>query len=539
MSPPQSFDDQLLLMDYEDRLAEGDLTDAERTALNMEVQRLRSPSAPEPEITIEQLQPSLSPFEARIAIEAQAKAAGERAVQERQGLVTPEELERIRERERDRARREIEANRSRTVVPGQQPVEAPDAGFFRPTRIRTLMERPFSDDPAESMRQQLFVMDLEDTLEREDLTEQQRASVNAQLERFAPQPVRYYRNPESGVFTKATARQELAESIRQQQLMTEPEARRLAGRGEAPMGILARQEEGAGVVETPLMATLRGGFGLAEGIVGEAYRAGLGYEVDEEGNPLDESDMAYQIRQRLPEGLRKDVTFTELLLPVVGGPVALLNLLGEERPAEFLRSSKAGIGSIPLPFSPYTATTKKSTTLDPEGRMVVSDIEVPSFADDPAGFFEAETRRLARNVSVGRGLIDEVRDSPVSADYAREVYGSEQMACGSCRLRAGSPDWTTRPHRQQQAHAVRQRLGHHRRGHRGAQAHHGCFYIKTSAGCGQGAGAGHRRHHVYIAQGEHSSNQSSRKQRSHRQRHRRDEQDRTVLPAVLRRHRAG
>jgi hypothetical protein len=44
--------------------------------------------------------------------------------------------------------------------------------------------------------------------------------------------------------------------------------------------------------------------------------------------------------------------------------------------------------------------------------MVVKDIEVPAPWEDFGGFVDAESRRLAANIAVGRGILDEVRDSP-------------------------------------------------------------------------------------------------------------------------------
>lgn len=441
--PPLTPEQSLLLMDYEDALEKEDLTDDQRQALRSEIARLTG-AAPTP-LDLTPLPPAemATPRALSLQAELEARARGREAAEARP-YTTPRQFRELEEQETRRAREEVRRERDVVVqpgVPGTIPVE--DAGIFRPTRIRYVQE-PLTAE--ESMN----LLDLEEALETVD-NPLERQRIEDRIADLQPRTVAYYRDPETGGFRPATAQEEFQEARSQQILATEQEARRRAGRGEAPLGILARQQEGVGIVETPLQQSLRTIFNSLEATVGEAYIRGLGFEVDEEGNPRNPDDWAYQTREALNRA--KEVTGVDLVPESIAlgeffvGPFtapfrfadyaivgAAEYMTGEDIPSltdayEYaMRETPAGLAVVPGLFSPSTSTTKKSTTLDPDGRMVVSDIEVPAFADDPIGFFEAEQRRLARNIASGRGLMDEARDSVAAQDFAREVYGHEDWA---------------------------------------------------------------------------------------------------------------
>ena len=375
---------------YEKTLRErDDLTDIQRQSLQQQITSLGGGIPP---LIAEDVAPSVptgGPVVEAAEVRARAEAAGEEAVVKQQSMTSLERFDSIRERAERREMETAERERGRTVSPGGvAPVENVDAGIMRPTRM-----------------EQTSIGEL-------------------------------YRDPTTGLLREPTAGESLRESFAQQTIMGEEEARRLAGRGDAPLGIMGEMQAGKGVVETPLAAGLRGFFGSVEGILGEAYVRGLGYEVDEEGNPKDTGDWAYQMRTMLDEVEEKTgnrIDFPPEMSLIDAGPVGLLNSVvrvvdPEKGKAVEDYFNDFGIAKFPMPFAPSTSTTQKQTILDPEGRMVVKDIEVPAPWEDFGGFVDAESRRLAANIAVGRGILDEVRDSPGSADFAEDIYGDPDWA---------------------------------------------------------------------------------------------------------------
>ncbi len=370
---------------YEKTLRErDDLTDIQRQSLQQQITSLGGGIPP---LIAEDVAPSVptgGPVVEAAEVRARAEAAGEEAVVKQQSMTPLERFDSIRERAERREMETAERERGRTVSPGGvAPVENVDAGIMRPTRM-----------------EQTSIGEL-------------------------------YRDPTTGLLREPTAGESLRESFAQQTIMGEEEARRLAGRGDAPLGIMGEMQAGKGVVETPLAAGLRGFFGSVEGILGEAYVRGLGYEVDEEGNPKDTEDWAYQMRTMLDEVEEKTgnrIEFPTEMSLIDAGPVGAFTrgVRGwDPEKAKAIEDyfNDFGIAKFPMPFAPSTSTTQKQTILDPEGRMVVKDIEVPAPWEDFGGFVDAESRRLAANIAVGRGILDEVRDSPGSADFAEDIYG--------------------------------------------------------------------------------------------------------------------
>ncbi len=382
---------------YEKTLRErDDLTDIQRQSLQQQIASLGGGTPPI--ITDDPKPPPITtggPVVEAAEVRARAEAAGIKAAVDAQSSASLDDLElynAVKERAERRETETIERQRGRTVSPGGvAPVENVDAGIMRPTRM-------------------------------------ERTSIASIGE--------LYRDPTTGLLREPTAGEELRESFAQQTIMGEEEARRLAGRGDAPLGIMGEMQAGKGIVETPLAAGLRGFFGSVEGILGEAYVRGLGYEVDEEGNPKDTEDWAYQMRTMLDEVEEKTgnrIEFPTEMSLIDAGPVGAFTrgVRGwDPEKAKAIEDyfNDFGIAKFPMPFAPSTSTTQKQTILDPEGRMVVKDIEVPAPWEDFGGFVDAESRRLAANIAVGRGILDEVRDSPGTADFAEDVYGDPDWA---------------------------------------------------------------------------------------------------------------
>lgn len=272
-----------------------------------------------------------------------------------------------------------------------------------------------------------------------------------------PEGERVYLDPTTGQQTKPSALQELVESYAQQPIMSEAAAREAAKRietsraeidrriakgekvpfyefaGPAFSGILStRDEAGAGTVETPLGAALRGGLGTLSALAAEGYFRGLGYEVDESGVPKDPEDLGLAIAK-----LRKDLGIPDVLQPTKVIPLTAAAHLVQRGIQGIAPETAATIGNalaaipqlaIPLPGVATQSTERSSSRFDPEGRRRVSGVEVPSFTEDPRGFVEAETRRLARNIASGRSFADEFLDSPATRQWYANVYGDEDAA---------------------------------------------------------------------------------------------------------------
>ena len=452
----RTFEQELLLRRYKTALETRDLTQAQRDALSNEIARLEGMAEAPEELPVRAEEfPTVE--ELRFRREREAEARAEEAVEARRATLGVEELEDLELTEYERALEDIQRERAQVIVPGAvEPVPVRDVGFFRPTRIVKVREEPALDPIAATRTLLRYRRQLENL---QFGTAEERAAIEAQLpdlERAAlgTPTIRYlYRDPETGELREPSPGEELRESLRAQQIATEEEAQRIAGRGEAPMGILEAQERGQGIVETPLGQTLRGVLGLAEATLGEAYVRGLGFEVDEEGNPRDPEDFAYKMRQMndafkkttgfdvIPTGISPmELAQYPIIYPLgaaeaaVAAPLRAAGVIDPDREAfieryrQYLRNSKAAGFVIPGLFSPSESTTRQATFLDPEGRVTASDIEVPSFFEDPVQFLAQEQRRIARNTAAGRGILDEVRSSPDAQTWATKAWHNEDVA---------------------------------------------------------------------------------------------------------------
>ncbi len=153
--------------------------------------------------------------------------------------------------------------------------------------------------------------------------------------------------------------------------------------------VFTRPEQGEGIVETPLGASLRSTLGYISALAGEGYFSALGYEVDSEGMPVDPDDFAYQVSK-----IRESVGIPEVL------PV----------------TTSGGLLTIPLPgfATKRERGQAEPTYFDPSsGRAVTGE-----------GYLE----RVVKNVSRGRSIGDEFAATPAIRDYYATTFGDPDLS---------------------------------------------------------------------------------------------------------------
>ncbi len=243
-----------------------------------------------------------------------------------------------------------------------------------------------------------------------------------------------------------TPGEEFTEAFAQQQIMTEQQAQQAALAGRAPeegFGALQTVEPGFGVFEGPVTAAARSTLGLFGNALGEIIRGPLTYEVPAEAaeqaeqlrseafKALTESDEGYLASLRTYMDKNRQAEQVLLNAPDVDTTdpgYKLASLRSALRvPSAFTHPYLQGL-AIPLPGQARVAQPRTAYDVDPEGRRTASDVEVPSFLEDPAGFAQAETVRLARNISAGRTIGDEYRDLPLLSGYYDAVWGDPDAA---------------------------------------------------------------------------------------------------------------
>jgi hypothetical protein len=356
------------------------------------------------------------PAELAAAREEAAQAAVAPVMQARQSLIREgrvfEEEAQALERERQAQRQQA----TRVLQPGRdEPREVDPEGFapFRPSRIIE-REIPAVSPAGEILTERVFV---------DPSGEERPATADDETaEAFALQTV----------LGSQSARQ-LGENIRAQQADID---RRIAAGEEVgtfekagPLlsGILTEAGETAGVVETELGAALRSTLGWVSALAAEGYFRGLGYEVDANGVPVDPDDLGFAIAQG-----RRTLGIPDVYSPgeFVSIPARFgLGKLDPELESQFrdLVKSVPQI-ALPLPGVATQSQTRKVTTFDPEGRRVVSVVEVPNPLEDFAGWKEAEQSRIAQNVAAGRTMGDEFLDAPAVRDWYASVWGDPDAA---------------------------------------------------------------------------------------------------------------
>jgi hypothetical protein len=377
--------------------------------------------------------------EARAAAQA-AEVAGKQ-MEARTPFIPAGDFKEAQQRAFARETRDIAESRGRTIQAGTAaPSDVRDENvlpIFRPTRVREaeVFQRVPEDQRA--------LMTAEQIVE---------AETRFPTPLRAPEPIGTERviQTASG-FAPTTPKQEVVESFARQQVMTEEAARqrgaeiaaqqqeldRRAAAGE-PVGtfesagpiisgtLSSPTGGGAGVTETSLGAGLRAGLGWVSALAADGYFRGLGYEVDEDGLPKDPDDFGFAVAEARRAAGLPDV-IEPLRYPTAVGR-RILNAAGvSEETTERMVKALPQL-TFPAPGVATTSTTRKATTFDPEGKRIVSDIEVPSPFEDFEGFVAAETKRIARNVSSGRTIGDEFMDTPAVAGWYEQVWGNPDAA---------------------------------------------------------------------------------------------------------------
>ena len=378
------------------------------------------------------------------AAEAQvAETAAERVAEPGYFEVPGRSVLQAEARERAALQSQQDRQRARVAMPGVEGPVALSNQVIRPSRIQTVetFERPAvgtgvlleSPEP-----ERIAAADL--PVPFDPLT-------------FKPTLRRMYQNPD-GTFSEPTLGQEFRESfalqtergeeaLRARQADIQRQQRELdealaAGEdipffeqyvGSPISGILTRAEQGVGVVETELTAALRSALSWGAVAAGDAYFRGLGYEVDENGFPLDPEDFGYEVAK-----IRRSLGIEDLVQPFESFKTAA-RFYGEsggldEESIVTLENFFDAIGmfAIPTPGVATESGTRKVTTFDPEGRRRVEDVEVPYPWEDPKGFIKAEARRITQNVAKGRTWGDEYLDSPVTREYYAHSTGNADNA---------------------------------------------------------------------------------------------------------------
>jgi len=339
-----------------------------------------------------------TPLELAGKVEEQALAAGQEAAGSRLLApgVSPLDIE---AQATQQERRRIERQRSRVPTAGSaEPERADDPilPMFRPTRIR--------ETPAG----------------------------------------RFYVDPETGEVRKPTVTEEVIESFARQQVLSEEEARERALQiqqeiaeeegevlntaGPVLSGILSEPdpEAGPGITETALGATLRGTMNWVMAAAGEGYFRGLGYEVNELGDPVDQSDPGFVLSR-----VRKTMGFPETMnvSPLAGIAGTVLNVYswtaeqaGAEDTAAALETAAESVPRliVPLPGVATNPALAAESSFDPRARRRLRSREESDIAPS--------VRRIAQNVASGRGFGDEFLESPeVRLAYAQQ-YGDPEAA---------------------------------------------------------------------------------------------------------------
>ena len=332
-----------------------------------------------------------------------------------------------KESEREKVREAMQRTRQATIT-----AEALDTGIvepapgvlppFRVTRIRDI-EVPGPTQDGEPLVERLIV-------DREGMRV---PTPGEELrESFAQQPI----------MTESQARARGAELRRQEQETAKALERGLpVPEFERPpafiSGVLSRPTRAGGAVtETPLGAGIRGVLGTLENVISEGYFGALGYEVDEEGVPLDPDDFALGIKQ-----FRDDHDIPDVVFPLEAAawyvkqahPVTQMARLVPDELADRVTPkvvrevgewvSETGSRALraipqlalPTPGVATTRATRTPTAKDPEAKRTASTADA---------FFA----RVGQNVARGRSWGDDFRASPATAEAYAEVWGDPEAA---------------------------------------------------------------------------------------------------------------
>ena len=356
------------------------------------------------------------------------------------------------EQEAKRIAAEKEREAQKVAIAGQDEPMSTTSGIFRPTRIREV-------DVVEPVQPQPYGYGvLLEPFVSPEVPEGPYAAFQA------PAPVdtattptvrrRMYLDPTTGQYRPPTMAEEVREAFALQTERGETERREAEARiateqadierrlstgeglsewekiaGPLMSGVLTEGAPGAGIVETPLGATLRAALSWGSAAAAEGVFRGLGYEVDEAGNPVDPEDFGYMLAE-----LRRAAGLPEVIAPS-SIAVELAQTVGERlgidpEAVSTVTNALEAVPqlAVPLPGIATESQQRKVTTFDPEGRRRVETVDVPSPVEDFAGFLRAEGTRIAQNVAKGRTFGDEFLDTPAARDYYARVWGDEDAA---------------------------------------------------------------------------------------------------------------
>jgi len=353
-----------------------------------------------------------SPEETAERIAALVDERLQRRLEERDDTVG--DVDKFLEDERERIEGDVDRQRGRMVIAGREDEPVEPTVFLpptRPTRIQKVRERSGADGDFEG-----FLSEEVETLYRDPDTGELRepTAFEELFETFAAQPVMTEAEARARDDKVRRAREDVRRRIAAGEEVSFEEAQVLDPAMSTPRTVLgalddAMKTEGetGGVYESGLGATLRSVPAFLSALAREGYFQGLGYEVDEDGQPIDPSDFGYKVAQAREA----------LGIPAV------------------LRSLPSGAGTMPA-FAPlplpgvaiYARRQPDTVGTDPEARRQRPDVDVPSILDDPSGWFEGEARRIARTISNDRGMGDDFVDAPeLRAAYA-DIYGDPDAA---------------------------------------------------------------------------------------------------------------
>lgn len=182
-----------------------------------------------------------------------------------------------------------------------------------------------------------------------------------------------------------TGLEEITEAFARTPVMTEAQIlarKRAFDKGQADKAVIknllsTREGEGSGSVESILATGMRV-LGAPEALATEAYFRGLGYEVDEQGQPVDKSDLGYKLHDAVTRAL---------------------DVVGLQKP----------LGLFPA----TRRETYEQGLLDPEAMRRAA----PAEAD--------LARQVAEQIKSGRGFSDEFLNSPEIVEGLTEVFGED------------------------------------------------------------------------------------------------------------------
>ena len=246
-----------------------------------------------------------------------------------------------------------------------------------------------------------------------------------------------YRDPKTGDLREPTAGEELTEAAARQPVLTEEAAREISralnsGEQDLPLisGLLSTRPEelGTGIIETSLGATLRSVPGYLESAVAEAYFRGLGYEVDENGEPKDQSDFGLKVAKvRRGLGIPDVIQPVDLIkaYPKLSTEVRLGLGLADKVAPDFIKEGLSTAENFARAVPQLSIPTPGVATRREVGNIEASALDPEARRGAATGDVEA-ARRIARAVASGRSIGDEFVNAPAVLQAYKDIYGEDR-----------------------------------------------------------------------------------------------------------------